>query len=113
MGERGAHPYLFYKRINTLQEICCSFRRLLRRSERFRREACEIPEPLYGHSLTPSDKQDVVKVDIHPVDPEPAVLPLQEKADGMHFDNSHTAEIMISDITICQSEEVNSGLIRT
>ena len=67
---------------------------------RLRKEACEIPEPTYGHALTESPKQDVVKVDIHPDLPEPAILPVQERAADLHLDNSHTIEITISDISI-------------
>ena len=79
--------------------------------KRFRREACEIPKPLYGHSLTPSEKQDIVRVDIKPDDPVPALLPAQEKTAGLHFDNSHTVEIMISDITIHATNDADPMLL--
>ena len=76
-----------------------------------RREACEIPKPSYGHSLTGSPKQDIVKVDILPDYPEPAAPPLQGGNAGMHFDNSHTIEIEISDITIRVTNEADPMLL--
>ena len=79
--------------------------------QRLRNEACEIPEPSYGHTLTVSEKQDVVKIDILPEYPEPAVHPVREEKAGLHFDNSHTIEIEISDITIRVTNDADPLLL--
>lgn len=67
---------------------------------KLRKEAVEIPRPSYGHALTESPKQEVVRVDVLPDHPEPAALPAQDYAAGGDIDNSHTIEIAIGDITI-------------
>ena len=42
--------------------------------KRLRKEACEVPQAFYGHSLAESPKPDIVKVDILPDIPEAAVF---------------------------------------
>ena len=78
---------------------------------RLRKEACEVPAASYGHTLTGSPKQDVVKVDILPELPEPAPLSMPDRDAGMHLDNSHTIEIQMADIRIRLTNEASPALL--
>ena len=90
-------------------DICVST--FYNRIAKFRKEAVAIPKPSYGHALTESPKQEVVRVNLFPDNPEPAVLPVQECTAGRNIDNSHTIEIEIRDITIRAGNGASPSLL--
>ena len=74
--------------------------------------ADEIAEPHYGHTDKPRTKQDVVPVSIvqehFPAQaPEPGPLSMTD----MHLDNSHTIEVVMSNLTIRVNNEADPVLL--
>jgi len=71
--------------------------------------ADQIPGPNYGHHEEPQPKQDVVPVDI-----VPEHLPKQHTASQMqqmYLDNSHTIEVIMKDVRIHISNDVDPVLL--
>lgn len=71
--------------------------------------ADQIPGPNYGHHEEPQPKQDVVPVDI-----VPEHLPEQHTASQMqqmYLDNSHTIEVIMKDVRIHISNDVDPFLL--
>ena len=77
---------------------------------RCRKAAAEqIPAPNYGHHADPLPKQDVVPIDI-----VPDHLPEQHAASQMqqmYLDNSHTIEVIMKDVRIHISNDVDPVLL--
>ncbi len=71
--------------------------------------ADQIPAPNYGHLEEPQLKQDVVPIDI-----VPEHLPEQLTASQMqqiYLDNSHTIEVIMKDVRIHVSNDVDPVLL--
>ena len=74
--------------------------------------AGQIAEPSYGHTDVPRGKQDVVPVSIVPDHfpahtSEPNHLPVSDA----HLENSHTIEVVMSNLTIRVNNEVDPVLL--
>ena len=78
---------------------------------RLRRDACDLPAPSYGHTRTESPKQEVVRVEMLPDHPEPAVLQQQTGTADRNIDNSHTIEIEMNNIRIRLTNEADPSLV--
>ena len=78
---------------------------------RLRKDACDLPSPSYGHAQTESPKQEVVRVEMLPDHPEPAVLQPQVSTADRNIDNSHTIEIEMNNIRIRLTNEADPSLL--
>ena len=72
--------------------------------------AGKIADPHYGHTETPRAKQDVVPVSVVP-DHFPAQEPDRLSVTDLHLDNSHTIEVVMSNLTIRVNNEADPVLL--